>query len=528
MAAQTNVVYSSAREVLYVLFRHKWKIFFFFLLVSGTVIVATYAWPKAYQSEGVLLLRLGRENLPGDLSIQGAMLNVTQDRTSEVKSVLAILSSHELAKSTVDRIGEGWILDRPGLRREELPIDIPDDPALIAALKSFVRVPTDAARQVLITLRLRESLTPYEQAIQTVERNLTVEMERQTNIVNVYYEAKSPSLAMVTLSTLVDLYLDKHIEIFATQAPPAFFATQTERLAGELLAAETAFEQFRSQHSIRDITVEREVLLAQISALEGELSDASAEAVGLQALVEALEQELAGRPRTHELSRTTGLSHTAADRLKERLTELRLEETDLAARYNDSYRPLQELREQISVIESQLGGEPEFRTEITSGLDANYEGLKNRLENERAQLKGFLARQEALRGEITRHRETLDALVAREVGLSRLRRDMEMAEKEYRRYRDNLEEARLSVAMDQERVSNVSVVQAASLPLDPIRPKKLRSIGLGLLLALFGGICFAFLLEWLDDSLNTVEGTERTLGVPVLTSLSEREFEQCT
>lgn len=528
MAAYSNVVYSSAREVLYVLFRHKWKIFFFFLLVSGAVIVATYAWPKAYRSEGVLLLRIGRENMPGDPSIQGAMLNVTQDRTSEVKSVLAILSSHELARATVDAIGEGWILDRPGLRKETLPIEIPEDPPIIAGLKRAVRVPTDAAKQALILLRLREALTPYEEAIKTVQGNLNVDMERQTNIVNVHYEAKSPSLAMVTLTVLIDLYLDKHIQIFATQAPPEFFAMQTERLEQELLAAEGAYESFRSQNNIRDITVEREVLLAQISALEGELSDASAEAVGLQAMVNALEGELANRPRTHELSRTTGLSHTATDRLKERLTELKLQETDLAARYTEDYRPLRELREQIAVIDGQLAREPEFRTEVTTGLDANYEGLKNRLENERAQLKGYLARQEALRGEVERHRQTLDALVAREVELLRLRRNMQLAEQEYRRYRENLEEARLSVALDQQRVSNVSVVQAASQPLDPVRPKKLRNIGLGLLLGLFGGICFAFLLEWLDDTLNTVESAERILGVPVLTSLSEKEFKRCT
>ena len=82
--------------------------------------------------------------------------------------------------------------------------------------------------------------------------------------------------------------------------------------------------------------------------------------------------------------------------------------------------------------------------------------------------------------------------------------------------------------MDQSKISNVNEIQAASKPIDPVRPKKARNIGLGLLLGLFLGLCYAFLLEFLDDSLNTVEAAEKRLGVPVLTALSVNEYKSCT
>jgi uncharacterized protein involved in exopolysaccharide biosynthesis len=528
MAVYSDIVYSSVREVLYVLFRHKGKILLFFLLVSAGVILATYAWPKSYASESKLLVRIGRESLPSDPAVQGAMLNVTQDRTPEVRSIIALLSSYDLVEDTVDFIGEGWILDRPDLpRNENLAIDIPEDRAWIAAVKQIVRVPVNLGKSLLVTLSLREDLSPREEAIKTVMNGLTVDVEKQTNIVLIQYEAESPSLAQATLITLVDLYQTRHAEVFA-QASPEFFEARIVDLETQLAESENQLETFKAEHGISSLQNQKEVLLNQISALEGELGDTTAEAKGLAALVASIEQELADRPRMHELQRTSGLSHTSSDKLRETLTDLRLQEADLAARYTESYRPLQEVREQIAMIQSDMEGQPEFRTEVTVGLDANFEALKNRMENERAQLAGAGARLESLEGEIAGLKEQLAGLTALEIELNRRERNLELAEDEYRKYRKDLQEAQLAAALDREKVSNVRVAQAASRPLEPSSPKKLRNIGLGLLVGLFGGICLAFLAEFLDDTLNTIEGAERALGVPVLTSLSEKEFKACT
>jgi uncharacterized protein involved in exopolysaccharide biosynthesis len=343
----------------------------------------------------------------------------------------------------------------------------------------------------------------------------------------IQYEAESPSLAQATLDTLVDLYQARHIEVFS-QASPEFFEERIADLETKLADSEGQLETFKAEHGISSLQNQKEVLLNQISALEGELGDTAAEAKGLEALVASIEAELKDRPRMHELQRTSGLSHTAADKLKETLTDLRLQEADLAARFTDNYRPLQEIREQISMVEEDLNAQPEYRTEVTVGLDANYEALKNRMENERAQLAGAAARLGALEEEIGSLRDNLASLTALEVELSRRERNVELAEEEYRKYRKDLQEAQLSAALDREKVSNVRVAQEASRPLEPSSPKKLRNIGLGLLVGLFGGICLAFLAEFLDDTLNTVEGAERALGVPVLTSLSEKEFKACT
>lgn len=525
MQADSGMLLNSVRDILYVIFRHKGKIVLFFLLTAVVVTAVTFMLPVAYQSDALLLIRLGRENLPGDPSMRDTWLNVTQDRTSEVKSEMAILESHYLAERVVDAMGEGWILDRPGLRREVLPIPEPSAPTL---LRKLMRDAQDMAKSLLVTLYLMDQLTPYEDAVRRVMKNLEVEYEKQTNIIQVRYLDKHAPLAQVVLDTLVKFYLERHVEVFALQVSPEFLERQVLRMRDELTEREEDLDLFRNKHGIASIQAQKETLLQQISVLEGELSDSTAAAKGLQAQVDALLVEVGKRPDRLELQRTVGMPNYVADWMKERLGELRLEETNLSARYNDNHRPLIELREQISKLEAALAGEEDVRTEITSGLDSTREGLLHTYHNERANLEGFMARIEKLKEEVARHKGTLAELGAQEKDLERLTRNKELAEAEYRKYRENLEMARISAAMAIDNVTNVSVVQPASKPLLPVKPRKIRTICLGLLVGLFGGICLAFVREYFDDSLNTTEAVEKRLGVPVLASISEKEFRACT
>jgi capsular polysaccharide biosynthesis protein len=82
--------------------------------------------------------------------------------------------------------------------------------------------------------------------------------------------------------------------------------------------------------------------------------------------------------------------------------------------------------------------------------------------------------------------------------------------------------------MDIDKVSNVGVVQRPTAPLTPVKPKKILNLLLGLFAGLFGGLFFAFVLELIDDAIETEEDVKRYLGVPVLAWVSEKEFKACT
>jgi len=525
MAEYSDMVYSSLREIVHVLFRHKGKILSVFVLITALVTAGVYVWPASYQSEASLLMRIGRENLPNDPTVENTLLQVGQDRTSEVRSIIAVLTSEEIARKTVETVGEGWILDDVKLPRHLEIAGLSNEESLGKKLSKIITVPL---KETLYLLQLKDRLAPFDAAVKSVIEGLTVDVERQSNIIKLAFKADSGPVAKAVLDTVVSEYLLRHREIFAQQVSPQFFEDKVATLEAKLAESESALSTYRAQNKIASLEAQKETMLAQISKLEGELGDAGATYEGAQAMVKALERELAGRGRTQELSRTTGMPNSAADTIKEKLINLRIEEADLTARYTDEHRPLVELREKIKLLEQQAAIESPSLTEITTGLDSNVLGLENRLENERANLDASRARLESLRGEVSRLKSELAQLSSTEGELVRLTRNQELIEGEYREYREKLNKSNLTASLDQDKVTNVRVVQAATTPHAPVSPNKLRTIALGILLGFFAGIVLAFVLEYFDDTINTPEDVERWVKVPVLASISDQEFRKCS
>ena len=87
------------------------------------------------------------------------------------------------------------------------------------------------------------------------------------------------------------------------------------------------------------------------------------------------------------------------------------------------------------------------------------------------------------------------------------------------RAQDKLEQARIDQELATGRISNVNVVQPATLVAKPSNPRVPLILLAGLLLASVGGVCVAFAAEFLDPSLKTSEQVESELGIPVLFSV---------
>ena len=129
--------------------------------------------------------------------------------------------------------------------------------------------------------------------------------------------------------------------------------------------------------------------------------------------------------------------------------------------------------------------------------------------------------------EVTRLHDQLKALADQQVKLESVERRRQMAATEYAQYRDNLHRARISSELDKIKVSNASVVQPATQPLEPIRPKKLAIIAVGVLFGLLCALGLAYVSEYFDDTFRTDANVEKWLELPVLASVSEEEFRGC-
>ena len=100
-----------------------------------------------------------------------------------------------------------------------------------------------------------------------------------------------------------------------------------------------------------------------------------------------------------------------------------------------------------------------------------------------------------------------------------LLREAKAAEDNYLLYRRREEEARISDALDKERIVNVALAEAPTVPALPSRPRPLFTLLVGTLLAGLVSVGLAFVSDYFDPSFRTPEEVRQALHLPVLAAV---------
>ena len=112
----------------------------------------------------------------------------------------------------------------------------------------------------------------------------------------------------------------------------------------------------------------------------------------------------------------------------------------------------------------------------------------------------------------------------RALELGRLEREALRNREAYAKYVIKQEEARISAALDRNKILNLSIVESAQVPYEPVAPQKALVIILAGVLGLITGLGIAFLRERFDPTVKTPWEVEMYAGLPVLTALPQRQL----
>ena len=493
----------SVRDLAYVLCRHKRKAFVLFVIIMVQGVLATLRAPEIYESEAKLMVRLGRETVTLDpTATTGRTLHVSRSLTNEINSELEILKSRELVEQIVDTVGPAAILNLPKEEEEE------------AERKASMQVDP-----ILKRLGLSRATSPRDSAIVKVTEALDVRVQKNTNIIQLGINLHSPDLAQRVLDMLIEIYLEKHIEVHQTPGSYDFFAEQTAHFRTKLEAAEEQLKELRNETGIVSFSKQSEMNLERIGELLTAIDETEIQIAFARAKAQELRDRLRGLPDTVILQEATGLPNTALENLLGRTYELRLLEKDLAAKYVEGSPPLKGVRDQIVEAEELLESQDPDRSETIRGPNADKQQLSSLAMSEEMQVESLTARLQAQREQLDRARETRELLDREEFRMTRLQQDIERDQENYDKYVDNLEQARIYDALETSKISNIGILQAASHSSIPIGPRPLRNLALAIFAGLFGAFALALTAEFLDQSIKTREDAENRLHLQPLASI---------
>jgi uncharacterized protein involved in exopolysaccharide biosynthesis len=469
------------REFLAISFRKRRLIINTFLGIFFTAILVAFLLPRQYESQMKILVRHERAD-----SIVSPERDVPLQLRTEV-SEEELLSEAELLKS------------RDLLTKVVVACDLQTFSG-----SSFWNGISDKSDQRI------------PRAVLVLEKDLTVQPIKLTNLISVTYKSKDPQLAARVLNSLAGLYLEKHLAMHRAPGEFDFFHQQAEEYRKALASTQVRLTNFSRSEGVVSPALEKEITVRKLVEFEAAAQEARAGIAETKQRIRTLETQLASLPHRETTQVRTADNPQLMERMKSRLLELELKRTELLTKFEPSYRLVQEVQEQIAQTrEAIAAAERAPLRDETTDRDPTYEALRAELAKSNTELAALQARAAATAGMVRSYRTESQQLDSKEVLQQDMLRAAKADEENYLLYLRKEEEARISDALDRQRFSNLTVAEAATVPIVP-QGRRLLIIFLGGLAASLASVMLAFAVDRLDPSFRTPEEVESFMGSPVV------------
>ncbi len=274
------------------------------------------------------------------------------------------------------------------------------------------------------------------------------------------------------------------------------------------------------QSRIVSADFEKQVTLQKLSDFDVSLQQTRAAVAETKQRVRALQEK-----ETYIPSRVTTQIRTADNpqlmaNLKTTLLNLEIKRTELLEVYEPSYPLVEEVEKQITQAVAAIADAKAGAVhEETTDQNPTHEWVRTEMAKAEADLVGLEARSSVLSGAVRTLQDRALKLDQQSVVQQELLRTAKADEDSYLLFRKKREEARIADALDQSKIVNVAVAEAAAVPLVPTGlPLEMKLI-LAVVIAALVSLGAGFVGEYLDPSFRTVSEVKEYLDIPLLATL---------
>jgi len=229
--------------------------------------LALLVWPRTFESEAKLVLRVGRESValdPTATTSQTLMLQKTQEE--EINSALELLNSRSVASSVVEKLGATAVLD--GVLPQEGSGSASWIRSTIQSVKGFA---SDASFSLLYTAGIKDDISDRELAIREVMDVVSIFAPKKSNVITIHAESKTPEMAQAIVQQVTDAFRTKHLKASQTVGSKQFFAEQSDEAQEKLEQLVQARRSFMQEHQIVSVEANRSMLKDQLAAIDRDL-----------------------------------------------------------------------------------------------------------------------------------------------------------------------------------------------------------------------------------------------------------------
>jgi capsular exopolysaccharide synthesis family protein len=345
-------------------------------------------------------------------------------------------------------------------------------------------------------------LAPYVKALQD---SLTVEpvketrlSVRDTRLIDVSFRHPDPQVAAKVVNAVADTFalsnLEKKTEANTTTGD--YLQARIAELQSQIRTDGERLSNYAKSHQILSLDASQNTVVERLAGLNRQLLEAEND----RKLAEAAYRAARDPQAAGAMAETSG---TQINELEQKLSSLRQQRAQLLIENTESWPEVKNIDSQIAALEKELAQTRQrSSTTLVTNLKTKYDESVAR-ENS---LRAAFNQQQA--ETVTQNEASINyRLIQQELDTNKALLDGLM-----QRSKEN-------DVVQAGTPNNIYVVDYAVPPEAAVGPRRLRGIALAMVLSLTFGIGLAFFLEYLDDTIASIEDVERTLHLPTLTAI---------
>jgi len=485
------------REYLHILRKRRWIIMAITFVVVVSVTIATFRQTPVYQATARILIE---KETPNVVSFK-EILEMDTSAQDYYKTQYMILKSRSLGKKMLEKLG---LLER-ALQTPPPPPSRFSVAVLLTKLQEYLGLQhpmqTDSDTD--------QAASREVQIIDEYLRMITVSPIRDSRLVDVSMTSTKRQITTLIANTLVEVYIEYNLEnkLAASKEAVRWLTKELDTTQKKLVDSEAALQAYKEEHELISIEDRQNIVTQKLLELNSAVNEVKIKRSALEVEYRQLQQY--NIAQLEAVSKV--INNPLVSGLKSELSRLESERSELEKKFRDKHPTVEALDAQIASLRKRLDAE----------IKRVLGGIANEYDVAVAQEKDLMKMLEQQK------QESLE-LDQKSIKYKQLQREVESNQRIYDTLLQRAKEASITERLE---ISNISIVDRATVPTIPIAPRKTRNVALGIVMGLLIGISLAFAFEYLDSSIKTSEDLKRYLDLPFLglvpkVSLKEKPSKQ--
>lgn len=349
-----------------------------------------------------------------------------------------------------------------------------------------------------------------------VKGRITTKPYKDTQILEVDVTGRTPEKAQEANSLLVKGFLNRLTELShaESQATRKFLEQRVVSSKTELAGAEDRLKAYQVAHKIYSTTDQMKGLADQLTELDKVKAQNQLDLETAQAALGSIKGQLSDAG--------AGIADSPAiQQYKTQLAQLEATKASYTGKYTDEHPKMQEINQQIAQTRQSLNDEI---SKIVAQQAPSSSAVQQKLLSDKFSSEAAIAVAQSKNAAIAALEKKNDAEIAKlpedQQGYLRVKRDADVAQEIYVMLAKRLEEAKVAEVM----VPNeVQVIDEATLPERPIKPRKLLTLVIAAILGILAGSGYTVAKALMYRKIRSSEDVEQYLQLPVLGSIPDAD-----